>query len=597
MRPILLILAVVLLLRVPFLNQAIQGDDVNYLYGAQHAQIDPLHPTHARYVFLGDLVDMRGHSHPPLNAWILALLLAVLGDVREVPFHAAYALLSMVAACAMWSLARRFSERPLWATLLFLATPAFVVNGNSLESDLPFLAFWMAAIALFVNAVERRSGPGLACACACGALAGMSAFQGVFLTPILGVFAWLYAKDWRPAWFGTLAAPVAIVAWQVFERVTSGALPAAVLAGYFQTYGFQAITQKLKSAGALSVHALWIICPLLIPPAVVASARRRDRDTVFLCAWTALFFLSVAAVVFAGSARYLLPLAAPVALLASRLNSGWLAAGFALQMALSIALAVVNYEHWDGYRRFAHELRPQMENRRVWVNGEWGLRFYLEAEGALPLRNNQAVYPGDIVVSSELGYPAPFTAGGGTLAPIARREIRPWLPLRIIGLGTKSAYSTVSAGYRPFDFSTGPIDRIRADLVIERKPTLELFRMNSPEASEHLVSGVYTLEEGRWRWMSAAATVMLKSPQTPTPLHAIFVIPDASPARRIALSVEGHEVAAQTFGGPGSYRLEASARAYAAERVTVTVSADRTFSAPNDRRELSIILTEVGFSR
>ena len=30
------------LLRVPFLHQAIQGDDVYYLYGAEHAQIDPL---------------------------------------------------------------------------------------------------------------------------------------------------------------------------------------------------------------------------------------------------------------------------------------------------------------------------------------------------------------------------------------------------------------------------------------------------------------------------------------------------------------------------------------------------------------------------
>ncbi len=36
-----LALAIVLLLRVPFLNQAIQGDDVYYLYGAEHTQIEP----------------------------------------------------------------------------------------------------------------------------------------------------------------------------------------------------------------------------------------------------------------------------------------------------------------------------------------------------------------------------------------------------------------------------------------------------------------------------------------------------------------------------------------------------------------------------
>ena len=95
-------------------------------------------------------MDLRGHPHPPLNAWMLAGLLAVFGDVHEVPFHAAYIAVfadrgdrHVVAGAAIlgW---------PLGATLLFLAVPAFVVNGNSLEADLPFLAFWMAGIALFV---------------------------------------------------------------------------------------------------------------------------------------------------------------------------------------------------------------------------------------------------------------------------------------------------------------------------------------------------------------------------------------------------------------------------------------------------------------
>ena len=50
----------------------------------------------------------------------------------------------------MWSLARRFSENPLGATLLFVSVPAFIINGNSFEADLPFVAFWMAGITLFV---------------------------------------------------------------------------------------------------------------------------------------------------------------------------------------------------------------------------------------------------------------------------------------------------------------------------------------------------------------------------------------------------------------------------------------------------------------
>ena len=118
---LVLILAIVLLIRIPFLYQAVQGDDVTYLGFAEHAQTDPLHPNHIQYVFQGDLVDGRGHSHPPLNSWVLGLIFAATGGVREVPFHATYILFSLIATVAMWSLARRFSTQPAWAVLLFIA--------------------------------------------------------------------------------------------------------------------------------------------------------------------------------------------------------------------------------------------------------------------------------------------------------------------------------------------------------------------------------------------------------------------------------------------------------------------------------------------
>src|SRR3954454_1595794 len=181
-----LALGLVLLIRLPFLNQAIQGDDHIYLTEAQHALIDPLHPNDVKYVFMGNEVDLRGHSHPPGNAWPLAGLLLLFGDVKEIPFHAAYIVFSLIAVAAMWSLATRFSSRPAWATLLFIAVPAFVVNGNSLEADLPFLAFWMASIALF-----RRGG---VLAVLAMAAAAMFAYQAVFLIPILAAYTWIFDR-------------------------------------------------------------------------------------------------------------------------------------------------------------------------------------------------------------------------------------------------------------------------------------------------------------------------------------------------------------------------------------------------------------------
>jgi hypothetical protein len=580
---LLLIVAAVLALRLPFLNQAIQGDDVYYLAEAEHAQIEPLHPTHFKLVFLGNLSDMRGHSHPPMNAWILGGLLAVWGDIREVPFHAAYIFFSLAAAIAMWSLAQRFSPQPLWATLLFLATPAFVINGNSLETDLPFLAFWMTAVALFVSGRYLMAAAPMA-------LASLTAYQAIFLMPILWIYLWLFDRERRRGWLATLTPGVTLIACQIFERATTGAVPAAVLTGYFQQYGFQALHAKLRSALGLTIHACWLVFPLLLPGAAILAWRdRRNGRVRFLMGWIAIFFAGALAVFFAGSARYLLPMAAPVALLASPLRRRWLAVAFAAQMTIALLLAVANYQHWRAYPRFVASLP---KDHRIWINGDWGLRYYVESAGGLPLRRSQTVRPGDVIVTSELAYPLEFTTGGGTLARLAQSEIRPSIPLRLIGLYSRSGYSTVDKGFLPFDISTAAVDRVRAEQVVKRDPTRDDLPMNAPEAREQIVSGVYGLEGGNsWRWMSGRAVILLKKPNRPAPLRVSLYIHDSAPARKITLLLDGVQVAEQTYSVPGKYVLQSQP----ASGSVVTIIADKTFSVPGDHRELGVILTDVGF--
>jgi hypothetical protein len=607
-RQFLLVMGLVLLIRIPFLNQAIQGDDHIYLTEASHALIDPLHPDDTSYVFQGVEVDLRGQPHPPLDAWVLAGLIAVFGNVREIPFHVAYMVFSLIAAGAMWSLARRFSQQPLWAALLFVAVPAFVVNGNSLETDLPFLALWMAAIALFVTTPplsdvrgsecalvpsrERKRAVGLAFSAVCMALAALTAYQAVLLTPILAVYVWLFHRRSRTRWLTLLVPPLTVGAWQLFERLSTGVLPAAVLNGYLAT--LQTFDAKLASALALTIHSWFIVFPALVPPAfILAWRRRREPDTLFLLAWIGIFFAGALVVFFAGSARYLLPMAAPVVLLASRLRPKWLAAGFALQLALGLGLAVVNYQHWDGYRQFAQSLRLAAAGHRVWIDGEWGLRYYLESDGALPLKKTQRLRPGDIVVSSELGASvnpaAPFS-------PLRTVEIRSAVPLRLIGLESHSGYSTVARGFWPFGISAGLIDRVRAVEVAERHPTLAYLPMNSPEAADQIVSGIFSLEDHRFRWMSRTAVVALKSPPAALPLRATFTIPPQARARRVTLLLDGREVASQTYPAPGTYTLESPPVRPAGAAAMVEIAIDQTFFAPGDSRELGIVLTGAGFA-
>jgi hypothetical protein len=273
----------------------------------------------------------------------------------------------------------------------------------------------------------------------------------------------------------------------------------------------------------------------------------------------------------------------------------WIQAAIVCELVLSLGLAIVNYQHWDGYRQFARTLANDAKTKRVWINGEWGLRYYLESEGGLPLLLGQTVHPGEIVVSSSLGYPIGVTAGGGVLAPLAQQTITSVVPLRLVALQGKSAYSTTMFGLRPFDISHRAIDQLRAEVVIERKPVLSDLRMNAPEAEQQIVSGVYQLENREWRWMGKTAVILLKPPAAASPLVVHFVIPELAPARRIQVTLNDQIVATQDYPGPGTFTLVTLPNEPEGDSATVTISVDKTFSSQSDRRELGVILTDVGF--
>jgi len=416
-----------------------------------------------------------------------------------------------------------------------------------------------------------------------------------------------------------LGPPAAIGFYQLFERLSSGAVPAAVLAGYMQTYGLQEAAHKAKNAAALVGHTGWILFPALplaafrriprlawmVPVGTGLAAALADpnplfwisagigalvltfcaaRVRTFLGAWVLLFFAAALVIFFAGAARYLLPISAPIAILAAQqLRPRWLVAGAAANAAIALGLAVVNYQHWAGYRDFARSLQGDTQSHRTWVNGEWGLRHYLEAGGALPLERDRAPHDGDIVVST--AYANPVQA---RVAPIATREITSMVPLRIVALGAKSGYSSIVFGLRPFDISLAPMDIVRAVAISQRKPVLSKVTLGTPEALDHIVSGVYNID----RWMGERAVVALKRPPGAARISAVLFIPEASPARTFTLSANGVVLERQTFPGPGKYTL--SAPAPAGDETTITISADRTFTAPPDTRALSALLLEVG---
>jgi hypothetical protein len=167
----------------------------------------------------------------------------------------------------------------------------------------------------------------------------------------------------------------------------------------------------------------------------------------------------------------------------------------------------------------------------------------------------------------------------------------------MIGLGARSAWSSASFGLRPFDWRSDALDVVRADLIVERAPQLVSVPMNSPEAERQIVSGIYELEEGRFRWMARRGAIVLKSPPTAAPLEVKLFLPENAPARRVRLELDGVTVLDRALSGPGLHTIASQPVPPSGPTATLVIEVDRTFRVPGDHRELGVIVVEAGFAR
>jgi hypothetical protein len=637
-RDLLILLGLVLLIRLPFIAQPIQGDDVFYLIFANNALADPLHPLDTSFRLQGEVVWGAGHTRPPGVAWTLAALLTAIGGVREIPLHAAYIGFSLLAIFSVYFLARRFTERPLWAALIFAAVPAFVINGNKLESDVPLLAFISLGTALLVHRRYLLS----AGAMAAGAFFG---YQIVFLVPVMAHWAWHRDRARSTAWLAVFAAPAALVLWQLAERATAGSAPVEVLAAYARSYDLLFGERKLRSAAALLGHLGFMASPALVavgwlwrgrtllPIAALAGiaagfslagyswaerglyalavgcacavlglavrlvVRRREEDEGFLGAWVLVCFAGAVALFYAGSARYLLPLAPALAILAARRVSSkaWLAAGVGCNLALGLALAAAEYSYDEQYKSFVEDLRPDVAGKRIWTNGDWGLRYYLGQLGGEPLLAGQELPSGAVLVTSELSGAVPI-GFSGSRQPILTREVATGtIPLRTIGRGSRSGYSSSEFGVLPFGIGGGVIDRLEADELGLPQPTDGYLLMNSPAAERQLLSGFYEVQSDAWRWMGPSGSAILAIPESAGSFKLDLYVPDNSPARRVRVEAGGRLLLEQTLDGPGSHIVEAPITRPPGDAARIVIRAGPAFFPPGDERELSIVVNSFGF--
>ena len=505
-RDLLLLAAFTLALHAPFLRQPVQGDEVNYLDMAAHVLQQPLTPLNFEFVFQGKMVDAAGHPHPPLNAYILAVAWLLRGHFSVFFFHCFYLLFTLGISFAAYALAARFTSRPLWGALLIAASPIVQVNTNTLASpEAPALALLLIGAAAFFGRWFWLAGIALA-------LAGLTELQALALPPILllsyfvkredaaaasgpgvpGPYGWIRIPP-AGAWCALAAPYLALGGWQALQWALTGRLPFVVLAGYASNPNLSRIGVKASSALALLGHLgvlvtlvplawrrLWGLAPGLLAGFLVTDYPWWERALLVifvalgvnalvwlwesrkqpvLAAWCLLYFAFACVAFFAGAARYLLPLAAPMVLLfviqfRDRPRVLWLALAVNVVLGLNISFAAYEFA-----RVYAHVAPPP--GNRFLVNGEWGFRYYMVAKGGEPLQDVSAPIPGEWIVASDLSLAGKYDSlAEETAVPLRSVDLRARTPLRLVDRHAHSGFSSASMGLLPFSFSNQPLDRI-----------------------------------------------------------------------------------------------------------------------------------------
>jgi 4-amino-4-deoxy-L-arabinose transferase-like glycosyltransferase len=375
-----LLTLVVLITAIPFIKQPFHMDDNFYMDMARNVLHNPRYPYQTSYIFEGKLLaDMASHSHPPFQAYFLAGILYLFGEGpgKEWIYHACGLVFPLLAVVAFYFLASRFLSKPLWPALLLSCSPLFVVMQHNLMTDVPNLAFWLAATVTFVRATEKKSNAAYIASAIFQSAAIFTSYQSLALTLLLGFYHVRKRND-SAGWLA-LSAPIALMGvWLAancvhynrflleetarYVQSRNGWNPSKLaikLAAIIQYQGWlivfplvllymfaHGLAGRCLAVGSLIIaHAAWFMAPqynlpnkivLLIGAiaglAVVLEMSREvfavntewgKTDRQFLLLWYFGVFAYCLVLFPNGSARYVLPMIPPVLILFCRQSEIW----------------------------------------------------------------------------------------------------------------------------------------------------------------------------------------------------------------------------------------------------------------------------------
>lgn len=273
---------VVLAVMLPFSAKPVHQDGIYFLRLAEHKLQAPLSDSLPEYGFAGIPHGAFRDTHPPLTSVWLAGVILLTGSADVVVLHLSFLAFGMLAAAGSYFLARRFARDHMFAAMLLLTGPAFVVMASDLMSDLPVTAFWLCAVAAFVYGVDRGSRTLLWVSALLMALALFSAYEALALIPLLTLYAFISRKPARRHLWPLAAAAAAFLAYIMAQWLIFGELPRLSATGAPSVLGPGFERFFPKSVSVLLALGGTFLFPLCAVAAFWPRTRRGYADFLLL---------------------------------------------------------------------------------------------------------------------------------------------------------------------------------------------------------------------------------------------------------------------------------------------------------------------------
>ncbi len=281
-----LLAAAVLIITLPFIFKAFRMDDTFFVWLGQEKLTNPLALGLPDHGYEGNYFSLYLDTHPPLFTSFVSLLLMLAGGASEAGLHLGFLVFPLLAAGAMFFLARRFTDSPLVAALLLVVTPGFMVMSQSVMTDVPTLALWLAAVASYIYAVDRDDGRLLLLAAVSMSLAVLTTYQSLSLLPLLFLYALLKRRINLRTMAPLAVALLAFLGIVIFYLAQTGHPPKL---SYSIGLNLSPAFIANKILATLSVIGGAIVFPLFLIPGMLRGRREYLYFAALLAVLLAVF--------------------------------------------------------------------------------------------------------------------------------------------------------------------------------------------------------------------------------------------------------------------------------------------------------------------